>query len=204
MEKSVHCMIKTLLLDVDGVLVRGGPFSYHLERDYGITREQIGVFFKNAFPACLIGNADLKQELIPYLQQWGWQKSVDEFLQYWFVSEHTIDEPLVERVQQIRLQRIPCYLATNQEQYRTAYILNQMGFATLFDGIFSSNYVKSTKPQLAFFEHILHELSTISASDILFWDDSSANIAAAKQAGLQAELYKDFTDFQHKMGYYLS
>jgi putative hydrolase of the HAD superfamily len=189
-------MIKTILFDVDGVLVRGEPFSYYLERDYGISREKTRAFFKTIFPDCLIGNADLKQELIAHLQQWGWHKPVDEFLQYWFVSEHNIDEALVEHVQQLRQQGIPCYLATNQERYRTAYILEQMGFADKFDGIFSSAHIGYMKPQAAFFEQVIRELGNISTHDILFWDDSPGNIAAAREVGLQAELYTNFADFQ--------
>src|SRR5450432_1293608 len=111
-------MLKTMLFDVDGVLVvNEKPFLYHLEHDYGISRETIRPFFKNIFANLLIGHLDLKEVLAPHLQEWGWQRSVDEFLQYWFVSECTIDETLVEYVQQLRQKGIPCYLATNQEQY---------------------------------------------------------------------------------------
>src|SRR5581483_7257701 len=131
-------MIRVLLFDVDGVLANGEQFSKRLARDYGVTAEMTASFFNGSFLECLVGNADLKQELISHLKQWGWHGSVDEFLHYWFISEHVIDEPLVNRVQQLRQKGIRCYLATNQEQYRTAYILHEMGFADAFDGIFSS------------------------------------------------------------------
>ncbi len=129
-------MIKVVLFDVDGVLATGKPFSQHLAHDYGITQEMVVPFFRGRFLECLVGNANLKQELIEYLGQWGWQGTVDEFVDYWFRSEHCIDEPLVHEVQQLRQRGIRCYIATNQEKYRTAYLLEEMGFANAFDGIF--------------------------------------------------------------------
>lgn len=193
-------MLKTLLFDVDGVLaINEKPFTYYLERDYGITRETTRPLFKKIFANLLIGQIDLKEELAPHLQQWGWHKSVDEFLQYWFASEHTIDEPLVEYVQQLRQKGIPCYLATNQEQYRTTYILNEMGFANKFDGIFSSAHIGYMKPQAGFFEHVIRKMDPILPHEMLFWDDLPDNVEAARQAGIQAEVYTNFVDFQRKM-----
>ena len=195
-------MIKIILFDVDGVLVDGELFSRRLARDHGITLEMTRSFFAGPFSECLVGQADLKQVLLDYMREWGWQHSIDDFLSFWF-SEHSINEPLLISVQHLRQQGIPCYLATNQEQYRTAYILEEMGFAQKFDGIFSSAHVGQVKSQPAFFEHVLRKLNGIAAHEILFWDDSAPNIATARQFGLQAEIYTTFADFTRKMSRYL-
>src|SRR6266699_6685441 len=68
-----------------------------------------------------------------------------------------------------------CDLATNQEKYRTAYLLDQMGFERQFDGIFSSVYVGYMKHDTAFFEHVLRELKDVKPQEILFWDDQPGN-----------------------------
>ena len=195
-------MIKIILFDVDGVLVDGELFSRHLARDHGITLEMTRPFFAGPFSECLVGLADLKQVLPDYVREWGWQRSIDDFLSYWF-SKHSINEPLLHIIQQLRQQGIRCYLATNQEHYRTAYILNEMGFAQKFEGIFSSAHVGQVKSQPAFFEHVLRKLNGIAAHEILFWDDSAPNIVTARQSGLQAEIYTTFADFTIKMSRYL-
>jgi putative hydrolase of the HAD superfamily len=198
-------MLKVLLFDVDGVLVAGESFSAQLERDYGITSEMLAPFFTEKFLACLVGRADLKESLKSYLSKWGWRQSTDAFLDYWFQHEHNIDESLIDAIQSIRQQGIRCYLATNQEKYRTEYILTRMSFADKFDGVFASYQLACTKSDKKFYEQILCSLPDIQPKEILLWDDTRQNVILACEAGLNAELYCDFDDFAQKTAeYFLS
>lgn len=197
-------MIKAILFDVDGVLAIGEPFSVLLEQELGITKELTAPFFQGHFLESLIGNVDLKEVLADYLRLWGWQGTIEDFLSRWFIYEHVLNEPLIDAIQQWRRQGIGCYIATNQEKYRTQYILNEMGFAGKFDAMFSSAYIGYMKHDSLFFEHVVRVLNGIKAEEILFWDDSPGNIAVAKKAGLHGEIYKSFADFEEKMHSYLA
>lgn len=196
-------MLKAMLFDVDGVLVNGEPFSRQLARDYGITLEMTAAFFRGPFSECLVGRADLKEEIASYLRQWGWQESVDQFLADWFAYETRIDEALLSAIQQLRQHGLSGYLATNQERYRAAYILNEMGFAGKFDGMFSSASLGYMKHEPAFFISVLDALPGIQAQEILFWDDSPGNVATARAVGMQAELYTNFSAYEKHMSHYL-
>lgn len=79
-----------------------------------------------------------------------------------------------------------------------------MGFADAFDDMFSSAYIGYMKHNRAFFEAVLRELDGVKAEEILFWDDSAGNVATAQEAGLHAELYSKFEDFQGKICKYLN
>lgn len=195
-------MIQTLLFDVDGVIVTGEPWGQELAQSYGITEEMRRPFFRKAFQPCLVGKADLKEVLAPYLAQWGWPYSTEAFLDYWFCRQRTIDGRLLRAVQQLRQRSIPCYIATQQERYRTAYIQNEMGLASLFDGMFSSVDLGTMKSDPAFFTTILRELDGYQAEEVLFWDDTPRNVTIAQSVGIQAELYSNFADFVRKMQEY--
>ncbi len=196
-------MIKIFLFDVDGVLLNGQSFTIELEREFGISYDMTQPFFKGPFKEATIGSRDMKEILEPYLKEWNWPKTTDDFIEYWFTKEHSIDQPLVDYAQTLRISGAKCYLATNQERYRTAYILERMGFANLFDGIFVSNELGVKKPDIAFFEKTHQQIPGIAKQEILFWDDSAENIAVASSYGIQAELYTDYDQFIKKMELYV-
>ncbi len=192
-------MIKIVLFDVDGVLLNGEMFGAQLERDYGISNDVLQPFFKGPFPDAIVGQADMKQLLKPYLETWGWKGGVEDFVDYWFKAEHVIDQPLIDYIETLSASGIGCYLATNQEKYRTAYILEKMGFEHIFDGQFVSSEMGVKKPDPAFFERVVQELQPHDAEEILFWDDRLENVEAARASGINAEVYTTFAAFEEQM-----
>lgn len=195
-------MLKALILDADGVIINGIRFSQRLKVDYGLTIEDTAAFFQGKFQECLVGKADLKKELPQHLKEWGWNKSVEEFLEYWFKSEHQLNQELINYLSSIK-NKIKCYVATNQEKYRTEYIIDKMGFNQIFDKVFSSAYIGHKKPQKEFYEYFLKNIGDINKEEIIFWDNSKEHISSAQKVGLKAELYKNFNDFKTKMQMYI-
>lgn len=194
---------KTVIFDADGMLVVGDRFSDQLARDYGISRETTEGFFKNEFQDSLVGRADLKKVLPPYLKEWGWAGSVKEFLDYWFRSGSRADRVLTDYIHTLRQKGIKCYLATNQEKYRTEYFLQQMGFSSLFDGVLASFELGSKKPSRDFFKRVMGKLQDVDKAEILFWDDDALNVEGARKFGFQAEVYVGVKQFKEKMARYV-
>ncbi len=194
--------VRLAIFDADGVVTSSKKFAEDLERDFGITPESLEPFFQGPFQEVLIGKADLKEALEPYLKEWGWKKSVDEFVEYWFRSEDIVNTVVTDVISRLRASGIKCYLATNQEKYRLAYMRDVMGFKRVFNGLFSSADLGCKKPEPQFFDRLLKRIDPkreIPRREILFWDDSEANVAAAKELGIQAYRYVDPLSFQEKM-----
>ena len=57
-------MIKTILFDVDGVVIpKKRRFSTNFSREFNVPIEKLSQFFENEFQLCLVGKADLKKEI---------------------------------------------------------------------------------------------------------------------------------------------
>lgn len=192
-------MIKIIVFDSDGVVTSSKMFSEELEKDFNISSKLLLPFFDSSFKKCIVGKADLKEELKNYIDKWGWKGGVDELVDYWFKAEHEVNENVVNKIKELKQKGIKCYLGTNQEQYRTDYMRKCMGFEELFDGVWSSAELGVKKPKQEFFEIIYDQISTntkVLKNEIMFWDDDKDNVQGAKDFGIQAYLYRDFDEFE--------
>lgn len=194
-------MITAVILDADGVVNDGSILS--LEEDFDIPSERMQRFFREAFPDCLVGKADLKEAIIPYLPEWGWQGTVEELLEYWFETGSNVHHGVWETVEQLKEAGVPVYLATNQEKHRTEYMREHMGYGKLFTKIFASSSIGLVKPDPAFFTYIQKDIGSDDASSLLFWDDMQKNVDAADSLGIKAHLFAGVDDFKKTMkGYF--
>ena len=183
--------MKFLLLDADGVVLKKGEyFSERYSREHNVPLESIVEFFKGPFMLCQKGEADLREELLPYLDKWGWKEGVDAFLQYWFDSDVVINEAIKTPLTTLRGRGVACYLASNNEKYRAAAILEKIQGENLLDGAYFSSDLKVRKDNPEFFEHILNDLG-VDTGDVYFTDNDQKNVDAALSLGIHADLYRE-------------
>lgn len=188
-------MITHILFDADGVLLhREMYFSARLARDYNIDPELINEFFKHDFHKCVVGHADIRDLLPPYLERWGWTEGLDALLDFWFSTDGILQDDLLLEIDALRAQGIRCYLATDNEKRRLAYILDTVGLRSHFDGVFASSELGAAKLEPAFWHSVIAELQT-PPEQILFVDDDPKNVALAREMGFAAEVYTDLPHF---------
>lgn len=192
-------MNKIMIFDADGMVVQGDMFTVPLQRDFGISPDALQPFFSGPFQECLIGKADLKETILPYIHKIEWTKSVDDFLTYWFNAENNVDQRIITDIKNLQERGIKCYLATNQEKYRAQYMLQQMGFRDVFTKVYVSCNIGHRKPSKEFFTYILNDLGNPPLNSIFFWDDTSENVATAKGLGIQAQNYYGYDSFNKKI-----
>ena len=187
-------LVKIILFDADGVLIRSNNWSSEFTKRYHLPEWAMRGFFAGIFQDCATGKADLKSILPPFLKDWKWDWSVDDFLYEWFQFENKPDTELISKIQELRKEGINCYVATNQEKYRLEFLRNEMKFSEYFDGIFCSAEIGLKKPQKEYFDYILKSLE-ISPDKVVYFDDSAENIDVASGLWIQARLYRDISDF---------
>lgn len=190
--------IKAVLFDADGVVVNPSfQFARLLAEQYGITRQMTSSFFQGVFNECTLGRADLKQVLPPYLAEWGWRGTVDEFVHCWLLTDDVVDRRVVEAITKLRQGGLLCCLATIQEANRAHYMRTEMRLGEVFDRLFFSSELGCQKPDLKYYFTVQQQLQ-LEPHELLFWDDDAKNVEAAARCGWQAELYTTFEDFEEK------
>src|SRR6185503_11360010 len=84
-------MVKAAVFDVDGVLVEAFVWARILEMEHGLDRSRTDPFFLGQFKKCILGESRLKEELVPFLEEWRWPTTVDEFVTRWFAADSAVN-----------------------------------------------------------------------------------------------------------------
>jgi len=182
-------MIKAYLIDADGVALNSHEyFSERYARERGVSLDQLLPFFKHEFAACTLGKADLREVVSPYLRQWGWTSSVDDFLHYWFSGEGQLNEHVLSQINKVRVGGKFCYLVSNQEKYRSLYLMEELGLGEHFDGSFFSCDLGLKKSDPEFFITVLDRIG-FDPEDVAYYDDEQENVDVAARLGIQAQRF---------------
>ncbi len=191
--------IKAIIFDADGVVIDSHRmFSILYQEKYKIPYEKMLVFFNGVFQDCIVGRADLKEVIKPFLKDWKWDGSMDELLEFWFRAEDKPNLKMIEYIKKLRGKGIKCYLMTNQEKYRTEYMKKEMNFDNIFDQVFSSAYIGYKKPDIQLYEAAYNKINNeikVDKDEVIFFDDGEKEVKGAINFGIKAHSYEDFDKF---------
>lgn len=196
--------IKAFIFDADGVLIKSDfYFSERFSEKFNVPYEKIMPFFENEFRECVVWKADLRIVMQPYLKDWNWQWTLDDILKFWFEHENTLDERIVKVIENLRSKWYKCYLATNQEKYRTEYMKKNMWINNIFDNVFVSCDIGHKKPSFEFYQNAYEKIIDdidVRKDEIFFVDDSEENVEKAKEFWFKTLLYADFEGLEKIVG----
>lgn len=188
-------MIRAVIFDIDGVVIhKEKSFSQRIEVPFDV----ISRFFDTTFQDCLVDKADLRVELQKNMADWGWSGTVDELLEFWFAGEREIDERVVKYIQHLRKNDFRVLGATNNERYRTQYLIDNLQLEMVFDKLYSSCFVGFKKPEPEFYQFILQD-QNLRENEVILWDDDHQNVEGAAEFGINARFYWSFTEMKNTM-----
>ncbi len=95
---------------------------------------------------------------------------------------------VMQAVQGLRRAGIRCHVGSNQQAFRAKHMSEVLNYKSLFDSEFYSCFLGAAKPKSAFFKKTIAKLGC-DAGNVLFLDDRTENVEAAKRAGLNAMVF---------------
>jgi putative hydrolase of the HAD superfamily len=199
--------VKAILFDVDGVLIRPPYFfSKELEQNgYSKAEKTLNAYYgsDDHLPS-LEGRGTCEEAIAPYLRDFGWQQTPREYLvQLFEFDARYLDHDFLNIIVRLKANRVICCLATDQEKLRAHYLLNVMGFGSLFDAHFISCDIGSRKIGNAFWSHVLEKLTgtpfNFEPQDIAFVDDRQSNVEVALRFGIRAVRFESVRGFNNDL-----
>jgi 2-haloacid dehalogenase len=119
-----------------------------------------------------------------------WEPAIRGYRANFEESMTGVVEDTVQILRELHASGIPLYGLTNWSQELFPLARRRFGFLDLFEDIIVSGEEGVAKPDPAIFE-ILRERIGHGLAGCIFVDDSLANVAAARAAGLNAILFTD-------------
>jgi len=180
--------VEVVAFDIDGVLVEP-KFVTVLPDLLNRPPSEIAKFFGGPFERCLLGHADLLAELPVVLRHWEWQGSVEQFVEFWFGVESTVNQAMLEFADALRANGIRCILASTQERHRARSLEALLGVGTRFERAFFSCDVGLKKPNPEFFIAVANTMNLPPGRFGLI-DDVAANVESAQSVGWKGAVFR--------------
>jgi putative hydrolase of the HAD superfamily len=180
--------VEVVAFDIDGVLVEP-KFATVLPDLLSRSPSEIAQFFAGPFEQCLLGRADLLAELPVVLKHWEWQGSVEQFVEFWFGVESTVNQAMLEFADALRANGIRCILASTQERHRARSLEALLGVGTRFERAFFSCDIGLKKPNPQFFTAVANTMNLLPGRFGLI-DDVAANVESAQSVGWKGAVFR--------------
>lgn len=183
--------IENILFDADGVLqyptVRWQPaLKSVLEIEDDTQVEAVLKDILEAETEVLESPTGFMERLEAKLAKWNRSALVSATLNALHAIEVHAD--VMQTVQALRRAGFRCHVGSNQQALRAKHMSEALNYRSLFDSEFYSCFLGAAKPKPEFFEKTIAKLGC-NASAVLFLDDRSENVEAAKRAGLNAMVF---------------
>lgn len=190
-------MIRVVCFDLDGVLrLWDGSLVAQIEQEANLP---VGAIYSIAFEPGL-----LEQAITGRIRDEEWRDAIAErlrlqfpsltsahaqmLIQRWSSSIGAVDESVLAIIRDCR-RHVRVLLVSNATS-RLSFDLVQLGIDNEFDAVINSAEVGWRKPQQEIFQEAIHRAG-VSATEMLFVDDTHENVEAAEKAGLVGYEYQD-------------
>ena len=194
-------MVKAICFDLDGVYFVNGKSNFikNLGK-YGVSEDEAKrVFLKSDEMKKMYKEGKMTDD--EYwswaIEQWEIDLTVQEVTDL-LIEGYEVNEDVVKVVKEVREKGYNTLICTNNFPARIKGLDKRFGLLNNFDAYVFSYEIGATKPSTKIFQTLV-DRSGVEAEDIVFADHNDANLAGAKEVGIQAFFYEGFEHFLGKL-----
>ena len=194
-------MIKAICFDLDGVYFINGKSNFikNLGK-YGVSEDEASkVFLKSDEMNRMYKEGKMTDEEFWSwaIREWKIDITVEEVIDL-LIEGYEVSEDVVKVVKNIREKGYKALICTNNFPARINGLDKRFDLLSNFDAYVFSYEIEATKPSTKIFQTLV-DRSGVKAEEIVFADDNEANLAGAKEVGIQAFFYEGFDHFINKL-----
>lgn len=186
--------IKVIFMDIGGVLLTNGwghesrqKAAQVFDFDYQ-EMEILHNFIYNVFE---IGSISLDEYLDTVLFHTDRDFLKDEFIAFMYAQSQELPH-LLEWLKIWKQHTVlPVFALSNESRELNDFRIETFHLRELFDGFFSSCYLKMRKPDPRIFIRAM-EIAQVAPNECLYFDDRPMLVNAAKKLGMNTILHQDF------------
>ena len=190
-------MIKNIVLDVGGVLFDDSKAN--LRRIIGMEHDAVMKrAYSDEFKARLLGIQTLEGQFETMYQDPDFDIIYKLLAAEYLPETYPVFAENLEYVRGLKEAGYRLFLLTNITEESHKYIDSVMGIDSLFDGGIYSYLEKVVKPDPEIYR-LLIERFGLEKSETIYFDDREKNDVAAREFGIQAEVFKTIDDIKQAL-----
>ncbi len=192
-EPSTVKKIKCILVDWGGVCCTNGePFANkEFQKALNKTPEEIANDVRETYNGFYVGKFSTSDFWKKVLRKYGLTSFSAEDLSKSYLESYTINQEMLALISQLK-KTFRVVLCSNLTPVMTEHIRRAHKTDDLFDKSFFSCYMGVMKPDKKYFDQVMRA-EVLNPEECLFIDDSSKNIIAAREFGIDAICYSDMS-----------
>lgn len=177
--------VQAVLMDADGVLQVNAEDWLDRLRAF-VPADRADAFVDDLFAAeqpALRGERRFADVVAEVCARWDLAGREGELVDHW--RHALVQRPTLEVVAGLRDAGLGVHLASNQNDVRAAYLLEELRYDELFDRVFCSCDLGVTKDDPEFFRTVAERLG-LRFAELLLVDDGASYVDCARSLGMRA------------------
>jgi putative hydrolase of the HAD superfamily len=186
--------IKAVFMDIGGVLLTNGwghESRIEAAKVFGFDYEEMNILHNFIYDVFEIDSISLDEYLNTILFHKPQDFTKEQFKEFMFAQSIELPQMLEWAKTWKRQTDLPVFALSNENRDLNDYRIQKFKLHELFDGFFSSCYVKIRKPDPRIFNRAM-EIAQVKPDECLYFDDRPMLVNAAKKLGMNAILHENF------------